>query len=370
MSRNEKRRILIVEPYYGGSHRAFLDGLQNNVEAEYTLLSLPARKWKMRMQLSAPWFAERVADCGEKERYYNTVLCSTFVDVAVLRSLLIRIPGWNPNARFCTYFHENQFVYPGQISDPGMFQFSAINFLTAVASDSIAFNSRFNQDTFLRESNKYIKKASDMSLGEVYNSVVEKSCVLYPGINYSSIDRAERKGNTTIPVIVWNHRWEHDKNPDEFFRVLASLKSKKIPFRLIILGESFIHKPICFDKARKIFADELIHYGYAESPEEYAALLRKGDLVISTSIHEFFGISVLEAVRAGCYPLLPKRLSYPELFPVENLYSNGMLDVKLEKFLAQMPVFTPERSNELTEPYSWAVLCKKYEEWLFGCNSS
>ncbi|MCW5209466.1 DUF3524 domain-containing protein [Desulfobulbus sp. US1] len=48
---NDPQHILLLEPYYGGSHKAFLIGLQQQLDYRFTLLSLPARKWKMRMQL-------------------------------------------------------------------------------------------------------------------------------------------------------------------------------------------------------------------------------------------------------------------------------------------------------------------------------
>ena len=38
-------------------------------------------------------------------------------------------------------------------------------------------------------------------------------------------------------------------------------------------------------------------------------------MVVSTSTHEFFGISMLEAIHCGCHPVLPNRLTYPELIP-------------------------------------------------------
>jgi len=37
--------------------------------------------------------------------------------------------------------------------------------------------------------------------------------------------------------------------------------------------------------------------------------------VLSTAIHEFFDVSIVEAVYGGGLPILPRRLSYPELIP-------------------------------------------------------
>jgi hypothetical protein len=60
-----------------------------------------------------------------------------------------------------------------------------------------------------------------------------------------------------------------------------------------------------------------VHYGYAESLADYARLLWDADIVLSTAIHEFFGVSIVEAIYCGCLPILPRRLSYPELIPAE-----------------------------------------------------
>lgn len=362
----EKKRLLVIEPYLGGSHQAFLQGLMTSVSAGCTLLSLPARSWKMRMQLSAPWFAAQVRNLPEASRWFEAVLCSTFVDVAVLRALLTQLPGWNLNARFCTYFHENQFAYPGQYPDSAIRQFQYINFNSALASDRLAFNSAYNRDSFLNGCSQYLQKSQDMRVSDLVAEISGKSMVLPPGIDYTPIDSAPAGNRSDVPVIVWNHRWEHDKNPREFFAVLRSLKKRGLSFNLILLGQSFSTEPECFREAKVVFADRILHFGYADSRAEYGVLLKKGDIVVSTALHEFFGISVLEAVRAGCRPLLPRRLSYPELFPETFLYRDGELERCLESVLRETEQgLMPDVASACTEPYNWQQLAGHYRDWLF-----
>jgi hypothetical protein len=190
------RRILIVEPYFGGSHKHFLQGLQENIPAHYTLITLPARKWKMRMQLAAPWVVEQIRKISPEQRCFDTLLCSTFVDVAVLRAMLSRVNGWNKEMSIALYFHENQFAYPSRIADPSFYHFTAINFNSALAADSLAFNSEFNRQTFLSGCRRYLSFASDMRYTGLVEQLEAKSRVLYPGIDCNQFPERDESAKT------------------------------------------------------------------------------------------------------------------------------------------------------------------------------
>jgi glycosyltransferase involved in cell wall biosynthesis len=358
-------KLLVLEPYYGGSHKTFLDGLEESLPFDFVLLSLPARKWKWRMRLAAPYFVEKIASLI-RETKFDAVFCSSFVDVAALRSLLPPSVGRLP---FYTYFHENQFAYPVRQEDERDFHFGLTNLTTVLASDKVAFNTGYNMQTFVRGVEQILQICPDMKLEGVVEGIEARSSILHPGIDFSQIDSAALAAgppgrSSKIPVIVWNHRWEHDKNPESFFRTLFELDTKGLDFRLIILGQSFRRKPGIFSVAHDKLRHKILHCGFVESRDEYARLLAIGDLVVSTAEHEFYGISVIEAARAGCMPLLPNCLSYPELFPPQYLYESGDLFNTLQSFLDDPGKIDKSAAVQLTDRFSWSALKKKYITWF------
>ena len=360
-----KNKILLIEPYYGGSHKRFLDGLANHIDARFILMDLPARKWKMRMQLAAPWFISQLATLPVDERNFDTVLFSSFIDVAVFKAMAASLEGWNRRCRYLTYFHENQFCYPGFLEKHTSHQFTSINFTSALVSDSIAFNSEYNRTTFLTQCSSYLDKAADMKLGGAITDLEKKSLVLYPGIDFSLLDQVERSASSgEVKTIVWNHRWEHDKNPEEFFATLYRLQDNGIDFKLRMLGQTFTNRPACFDEAQKRLASNIVQWGYVDKLQDYYIMLAESDVVVSTALHEFFGIAVLEAVRAGCVPVLPKRLAYPEIFEDRFLYEPGFLYDHLRKVLQEEDRLTVAESRSMTDSFDWQRLGDNYMKWL------
>ncbi|MCP4296008.1 MAG: glycosyltransferase, partial [Proteobacteria bacterium] len=113
-------------------------------------------------------------------------------------------------------------------------------------------------------------------------------------------------------------RWEHDKNPELFFKSLRILKSKKIEFRISVMGEQFRQVPEVFNSARQEFANYIDRWGYQQERRDYEAALLDADVFVSTADHEFFGFSVLEGAAAGAFPLVPEKLAYPETLELDS----------------------------------------------------
>ncbi len=349
--------VLVLEPYYGGSHRSFLENM-STLPFNFHFMTLPARNWKWRMRLAAPLFAQQLHDSGER---YDRILCSSYLDVAAFRGLA---PVWTREVPLLTYFHENQFAYPVQVHDSRDAHFALTNITTALASDKLAFNSRFNLDSFLDGAEKLMRQSPDLNLADARKEIVNKSVVLFPGIDFSPLDEGDLPERDNAPVILWNHRWEHDKNPELFFNTMFHLDKEGYDFSLVLLGQSFNDVPPIFNRAKNDLSHRILHCGYAQTSRDYSYWIRKSDFVISTASHEFFGIAVAEAVYGGCRPLLPNRLSYPELFPKEYLYSDEELVGRLKEYILDKKRLTRAEAVKLTSPYSRETLSPAYTSWI------
>ena len=135
---------------------------------------------------------------------------------------------------------------------------------------------------------------------------------------------------------------------------------------MIVLGESYKNSPPILKKAKKELANEIIHYGYADTFEQYARLLWQADILPVTSRQDFFGGSVVEAIYCGCTPVLPKRLAYPEHLSeeVHGLYfyekEEGFLKL-LEEKISTFNLGIGFNGKKYVEKYDWEKLIEIYD---------
>lgn len=317
-------KILALEPWYGGSHRNFLVGLSEHSRHEFRTVTMSARFWKWRMHGAAVTLARKAAKLVRDEGKPDVIFASSMVNVpaflALSRDVLQGVP-------VVLYMHENQLTYPLQDEVERDFTYGYINYLSCLAADRVVFNSAFHFDQFAEALPRLLRRFPDYTHLNTVQKIRDKSAVLHLGMDLEGHDKyaAAYEGHEwgpgmRPPIVLWNQRWEYDKNPEAFFRLMNRLDDSGHQFRLILAGEHFEQQPREFERAFERYAERILHYGYAEDFKEYSRLLHRADIVVSTSIHEFFGISMLEAIYCGCHPLLPRRLSYPELIP-ESLHT-------------------------------------------------
>ncbi|MDY0161732.1 DUF3524 domain-containing protein [Desulfobotulus sp.] len=338
-------RFLMLEAYYGGSHKAFLDGLVSCLPYSMDVRTLPARHWKWHMRAAALHFLKELPDLAS----YDGIFTTNMLGVAEFKGLAG--PTCPP---IFLYFHENQFDYPpSPLSTPDLHP--AITDLTsALAADALAFNSQSHKDRFFESAQRVLSRFPKPRLTWTLEGIRQKSLVLYPGCDLAIFSPMQRTPPQEPPCIVWNHRWEHDKNPKVFFDALRRLQERKIPFRLLLLGARNLRIPDIFVQGMSDLKTCLVGWDYPATREAYARRLMQADIAVSTAIQENFGMAIVEAMAAGCVPLLPRRLSYPEILPVDFhddlLYVN---DEALEGRLAWLLTSLPEQRRSFQGLACW-----------------
>lgn len=302
--------ILSVEPFYNGSHKAFWKGLFENSSHNIIPVNLSFKGQQWRMHGHSVMLTDMVSDVEEE---IDLLLISSMANLPAFMALT--------NPRFSqvpkmVYMHENPFTQPLPEGEERDLTFCYINYLTMLSADRLLFSTHFHRNDFLNALPGFLENFPDERSFTTIDDIAEKSIVCYPGLSLRHFDeQPDTRGANKNPVIVWNQRWQFDRNPAMFFRVLNRLNDIDLEFDLILAGDSRHEKPEEFKKAWKRYGGHITHFGYVENEEEYSKLLHKGDIVVSTATYEFFCVAIMEAIYCGCHPLLPNRLQYPELIP-------------------------------------------------------
>jgi glycosyltransferase involved in cell wall biosynthesis len=359
--------LWLVSPYHAGSHQYWADGYTRHSRQRVLPLTMTGRFWKWRMQGGPVELAAQARRLLAAEGPPRAILTTDMLNLSAWLGLLRGdLPADIP---IFLYMHENQLTYPPRPDEKPDLTYAMINWLSQLAADRVIFNSDYHRQSWFTTLPALLKQFPDYNHLEQIEAVRERSVVLPVGIRCGSIDEA--RGNAATrrddpPLILWNQRWEYDKRPDRFFRLLYRLAESGIDFRLAVAGENFRREPAEFAEARQRLASRIVQWGYIKSAQAYRELLCRADLVISTADHEFFGISILEAVAGGAFPLLPNRLSYPELIPAEVhpacLYADeDDLYAKAAHRLLHPTPAPPSLQAHVRTHFDWPVVAEQYD---------
>ena len=356
-------RVTLVEPYYGGSHRAWADGYASRSNHDVSIVSHEARFWKWRMHGAFLTLAEELKGQIATGDRPDVLLVSSMMDVAAFAGAVRHMA---PEVPIAVYFHESQFTYPLSPADRADATYPMKNWSSASIADLVVFNSVFHRDVFRREAARFLNQFPEYKHVHKVDGVIDRSVVLPVGIDLQALQHRQVV-RSDIPLVVWNHRWEHDKGPKDLLAIVGGLIEHGADFRMAMCGEVFVSVPSTFAAITSLLGDRLVHEGWAE-PADYAALLSEATVVLSTAEQEFFGIGVIEAVAAGAHPVLPDRLVYPERVSALDfdagtiLYDSPSTAVDLIRHAFERDV--SERARRATTIYDWSTIAPTYDKVL------
>jgi len=354
-------RLLFVEPYLTASHAAFMQGLMAQVPARWTALGLPGRHWRWRMRGAAAYLARQAAEV--LARPWDGMVCSDMLGLAELKGLTPSLAG----APCLAVFHENQLAYPapgragGRQQDRDLY-LAFSNLTTAQAARRVVFNSAFHQEQFLAAARELESRLPDMRPTGLSQAIAAKSAVLPVPIDSHQAGGLAREARSGPLRILWNHRWAQDKDPEQFFAALRALAQEGLDFQVAVLGPSPARPPAVFAQAREALGGRVRQWGHAQERREYWGWLFWADVVVSTARQEYFGLAVAEAVWAGCRPLVPDALVYPELYPGRFRYPPGGLLSALRRLARDPEAARNENHRPLAEPFTWQAQARAWRE--------
>ena len=310
-------QVAIVEPFYTGSHKTWVDDLTHLLPHSVVTYTLPGRFWKWRMSAGAIELAHKV---NKRNESIDVFLVTDMLDVATFKGLLAVKYQQVP---IVLYMHENQVVYPFQTDEKQKNwdrHYGLINYKSILCANYIWFNSKFHKDIFTAEMKEFLAVMPDPKFHQKQvEQSIHKMKVVPLGVDFLALEN-EKLPTNSRPTVLWNHRWEYDKNPELFFKTLIRLSEEGLDFDLIVCGEAYTNSPQIFEVAKRKLTKHIIHWGYFKKRLNYYKALWTASILPVTSNQEFFGLSVMEAMYCGVMPILPKRLSYPDLYHGLNVF--------------------------------------------------
>ncbi|XP_041929832.1 glycosyltransferase-like domain-containing protein 1 isoform X2 [Alosa sapidissima] len=344
--------VLLIEAFYGGSHKQLVDMLHENIE-DSAVYTLPAKKWHWRARTSALYFMQNIPESPS----YRVLLASSVLNLAELVALRPDLG----RLRKVLYFHENQLIYPVRKAQERDFQYGYNQVLSCLVADSVLFNSTFNMESFLTSMSSFFKAIPDHRPKDLDCLIRSKCQVLHFPIRFPDVTRflpehkLRRRATgshmscaTGVPQDISSHG--HLSVPASSSSEVSST-SEEGPVPSEQQGAVLTQEPqrVTADQQPPSCPPQGSHTGPQPQPP----------------LHIVWPHRWLEAVHCGCYPLCPKALVYPEIFPAEYLYSTPeQLGKRLQGFCKRPDVVRRHAVKVDTGLYSWEALRDRFRSVL------
>ncbi len=301
--------ILALEPFYGGARRAMLETVIHHSRHRWTLLKLPPRRIERRLQAAAHWFAEQLS------RHWAGRIDLCFTSEAMnLADLFQLMPSLAPKPTV-VYFHDNQLPPPDIDDDTPL---DLVNLNTAQAASEIWFNSLFHLKLFHARASAMVRRHSELSTRDPMPLIMNKAHVLPPPLDLELVGagpEAPAAARDARSLFV-DTRGADMAVMNEAF---ARLTRGKQAFTIVSVGPVAELSP---EVRRRAISE-------ADDRAQFQAMHQCG-LFISTKPQCAHDHHAVRAMAAGCWPVLPRDGSYPELLPRE-LHERCLYDGSAEQ---------------------------------------
>ncbi|MDC1023692.1 glycosyltransferase family 1 protein [Nitrosopumilus sp.] len=198
----------------------------------------------------------------------------------------------------------------------------------------------------------------------------EKMTVISHGVDHNHFKLPENKSETRKKILkkfdltdepYFIHVSETNYVRKNLFRMLDGFKKakeKKIPQKLILVGKTL---PSISKKIQEY--DDVIALGFV-SDDELISLMQGSDAIILPSIHEGFGMPLLEAMACGIPSITMNNHAPPEIVEDSGLLvdSHSVDDIALKMVQInqdEMLTNLSKKALSLSKKYSWEIHAKE-----------
>lgn len=360
-------RILLVEPWLTGSHQAWAEGFAARSGHEVHVVAHDGAYWRWRLRGGAVTLAERAEAVVAEHGRPDVVLASSMLDVPAFCG---HARAWMGSTPVALYLHESQAARSALTGEALDDDIAYRNWASMVAADHVFVNSDFHRTALFDALPDLLERPPDHRHVHLIEAVRARCTILPVGVDVGAVRAAGDRRDDGDPIVLWSHRWDHDKAPELFFRALRRLDHEGLPFRVALAGANVRADPREFVEAEERFGPRLVHAGHLPR-DGYVDLLGRSAVVVSTAVHEFFGVAMVEAMAAGAVPLLPRSLSYPEVVPPTYheavLYgAYGDMVRRLRGVLEDLPGARAAVAGlaHTMDRFDWSVLAPAYDDAL------
>lgn len=235
----QRERILLVDPFYGGSHKQLTDLLYEKIPGCLKITMTP-KKWHWRARMAALHFSRTIPFSDNYEILFSSSVLN-LAELVALRPDLSRLQK-------ILYFHENQLVYPKQEEKLRDVQYGYNQILSCLVADKVVFNSGYNMESFLSNIDKFFKIMPDYRPKGIAELIRPKCRVLYFPLNIQTVHKRAKShtedygGLSSETILNGDCKIHHQNLMDKYLSQNVSVT--QIGFSASNHGQEYTSKPV------------------------------------------------------------------------------------------------------------------------------